>query len=168
MKRIMSLLALCFSLCAATAFPAVVEDWSAVTNSNTGTYADSNGSKIEFEAIDGPNGGKTLQITSTVVQGGYCGIWHNITGDLSKDGSFFFLQERRYLHPARRGSGPPHGFKQGLRNELLAPHGWFVRPRDWRCSRRRRRRSCCRSRSGGGSQWPWIGPTNRGSELLRF
>ena len=90
MKKILCGLMLVFSLCANSVFAAMVEDWSALTNSNTGTYADSTGSKIEFEAVDGPSGNKALQITSTMVQGGYCGIWHNLSGDLSKQGSLKF------------------------------------------------------------------------------
>ena len=84
-------LAAAFLLCFTPAvFAGVVEDWSSISSGNTGTFADSNGSKIEFETGSSPKGGEALKLTSTLVQGGYCGIWHNIDADLSKSGAVKF------------------------------------------------------------------------------
>jgi hypothetical protein len=71
----------------------VVEDWSALSSGSTGAFQDSNGSKIEFAIADGPKGAKALKITANVVSGGYAGIYHTITADLSKSGSFKFMAQ---------------------------------------------------------------------------
>lgn len=57
---------------------------------NTGTFADALGSKINFTAEAGPGGGKALRLTSTLVQAGWCGVWHSLLVDLSKNGSLKF------------------------------------------------------------------------------
>ncbi len=92
MKRILSLLAVFFLSQASLSFAAVVEDWSAVVSGqNTGTYQDSNGSKAEFVVDAGPKGGqKALKITATKATGGYVGVYHTATLDLSKSASFKF------------------------------------------------------------------------------
>ena len=75
-------------------FGAIVEDWTGVqTGVNTGTYMDSNGSKIDFAVLsDSQSGKKVLQLTSNLakVDGSYCGVWHNISSDLSKTGMLKF------------------------------------------------------------------------------
>jgi len=64
------------------------EGWTTVDSSNTGTYADSNGSKISFSVVEGPKAGeKALKIEGEMAAGGYMGIWHNIAADLSKAGA---------------------------------------------------------------------------------
>ena len=84
-------LAAALLLIAPAAFAGMVEDWTGVTpGTNTGTYADNTGSKIDFAVDQGPNGGKVLKITFTLVQGGYCGIWHNFAADMSKAGQLKF------------------------------------------------------------------------------
>jgi len=90
MNKILSLLLAALLLPASAAFAAVVEDWSGIASGNTGSFADSNGSKIDFAQEAGPDGGKALKLTTNMVQGGYCGIWHNITADLSKNGALQF------------------------------------------------------------------------------
>ena len=91
MKKILSLTAVLLFL-APAAFAAVVENWGGVApGSNTGTYVDTNGSKIDFAVDAGPKDGKALKITSHLAQGGYCGIWHNLTADLSKAGAMKFM-----------------------------------------------------------------------------
>ncbi len=91
MKKIAAFVLSLLMLPAAFASAATVEDWSGVASANTGTYADSNGSKIEFATAADSKGGKALQLTSNLVQGGYCGIWHNISADLSKSGALKFM-----------------------------------------------------------------------------
>ncbi|HJT24169.1 MAG TPA: carbohydrate binding domain-containing protein, partial [bacterium] len=90
MKKILSLLLTAMLLQASAVFAAVVEDWSNIASSNTGAYQDSNGSKIDFAQDAGPEGGKALKLTSNLVSGGYCGVWHTISADLSKNGSLKF------------------------------------------------------------------------------
>jgi hypothetical protein len=94
MKKILCLLAVLLSFAPAV-FAGVVEDWTNVhPNTNTGTYADSSGSKIAFAAVAGAKDGeKAIQLTSTVAKGDgtYCGIWHNISADLSKAGALKFM-----------------------------------------------------------------------------
>ena len=77
---------------ASSAYCAVVEDWSSIDpGKNTGTYMDSNGSKIDFAQAAGPSGAKAIQLTFTLAQGGYCGIWHNLAADMSQAGSIQFM-----------------------------------------------------------------------------
>ncbi len=90
MKKILSLLLAALLLPASAAFAAVIEDWSNIASGNTGSFQDSNGSKIDFAQDAGPDGGKALKLTTNLVQGGYVGIWHNITADLSKSGTLQF------------------------------------------------------------------------------
>lgn len=91
MKKILCLLSAVILLQATAAFAAVIEDWSNVQpGTNTGSFQDSNGSKIDFATDAGPNGGKALKLTTSLVAGGYCGIWHNIAADLSTSGSLKF------------------------------------------------------------------------------
>ena len=89
MKKI-SLAAVFLLFLAPAVFAGVVEDWTNISTGNTGTFADSNGSKIDFETEANPKGGQAMKLTSTLTQGGYCGIWHNISGDMSKNGSLRF------------------------------------------------------------------------------
>ena len=89
MKRFLGLLMAAFMLQASSVFAAVLEDWSGVASGNTGTYQDSNGSKIDFAVDAGPKGGqKALKLTANKVGSGYCGVYHTVTLDLSKSGSF--------------------------------------------------------------------------------
>jgi len=92
MKKITGALVILFLLKTSLAFSAVAEDWSAVNSGkDTGTYQDNTGSKIDIATDAGPQGGKALKLTFTLVQGGYCGAWHNITADFSKSGSLKFM-----------------------------------------------------------------------------
>ena len=93
MKRILSLLAVLFLSPASLAFAAVVEDWTdIVVGQNTGTYQDSNGTKVDFVADAGPKGSeKALKITANIAANGYGGVYHTTTLDLSKAGSFKFM-----------------------------------------------------------------------------
>src|SRR5579883_2938992 len=92
MKKFL-VLALAFLFLAPAVFAATVEDWTGVTpGTNTGTYADNTGSKIDFAVDQGPKAGqKGLKITFTLVQGGYCGLWHNFLADMSKAGELRFM-----------------------------------------------------------------------------
>ena len=91
MKRILSWVAVLL-LVAPSVFAAMVEDWTGIAPGNTGTYQDSNGSKAEFVADAGPKGGqKALKITATKATGGYVGVYHTISADLSKSGSIKFM-----------------------------------------------------------------------------
>jgi len=91
MKKFL-VLATVLLMVAPAVFAGVVEDWTGVTpGTNTGTYADNTGSKIDFTVDQGPKGGqKALMITFTLAQGGYCGIWHNFMADMSKAGQLKF------------------------------------------------------------------------------
>src|SRR5579872_6845636 len=92
MKRILSLAVLCVVFQASLVFAAVVEDWTGIAPGNTGSYQDSNGSKADFVADAGPKGGqKALKITANKVANGYVGVYHTVTLDLSKSGSFKFM-----------------------------------------------------------------------------
>jgi hypothetical protein len=91
MKKILSLALTALMLPATAVFAAVVEDWSSMkAGSDIGSFQDSNGSKIDFAQDAGPDGGKALKLTFTLVTGGYCGIWRNISADLSKNGFLKF------------------------------------------------------------------------------
>ena len=90
MKKFLGLLLAALIFPASAVFAGVVEDWSNIASGNTGAYQDSNGSKIEFAQDAGPDGGKALKLTSNLVTGGYCGVWHTISADLSKSGSLKF------------------------------------------------------------------------------
>jgi len=61
------------------ASPLVVVSWEAAANSNTGTYADSNGSTVAFTIVDGKKDGKAISVKSDLKTGGWCGIWHTLT-----------------------------------------------------------------------------------------
>ena len=90
MKRILGFTAI-FLLLSPMAFAAVVEDWSNVNQGkDAGTYADTLGSKIEFVVEDGSDGAKVVKLTSTLVQGGWCGVWRAIAADLSQSTSLKF------------------------------------------------------------------------------
>lgn len=92
MKRIIVMAAMFFSL-APMAFAGLVEGWTSVQNgTNTGAYMDSNGSKIDFAVDAGPIAGqKALKVTSNLASGGYCGIWHNLSADMSKAANLKFM-----------------------------------------------------------------------------
>lgn len=90
MKKILGVLMLGLALQVSPLFAASVEDWSGIAPANTGTYQDSNGSKIEFASDAGPKGGKALKLTGNLASGGYMGVWHTIAADLSKAGAFKF------------------------------------------------------------------------------
>ncbi|HUO57644.1 MAG TPA: endo-1,4-beta-xylanase [bacterium] len=92
MKKILSLMAV-LMLLAPAAFAGTVEDWTSVqSGTDIGTYNDSNGSKIEFAVEAGPKSGqKAIKLTSNLVEGGYCGIWHHISADISKAGALKFM-----------------------------------------------------------------------------
>jgi len=77
---------LMIAVAASFSWAGTLEDWSNLRpGENIGTYADGNGSKIEFGPGKGPaEGQKSLSITSNLVSGGFCGVWHPLSGDLSK------------------------------------------------------------------------------------
>lgn len=92
MKRFLSLVLSFGLLQAATAFGAMVQDWSNVGSGMAGTYQDSTGSKIEFTFDAGPNAGeKALKLTTTLASGGYAGVYTSGTFDLSKFGVLTFM-----------------------------------------------------------------------------
>lgn len=73
------------------AFAEVVADWNHVTpGMDTGAFADTLGSKVEFAAEKGPDGGQALRIRSTLVPNGWGGVWHGISEDLSRNKSLEF------------------------------------------------------------------------------
>ncbi|HVM33164.1 MAG TPA: carbohydrate binding domain-containing protein [bacterium] len=86
---------LALALVATPVYAGNVEDWSAIApGKDVGGFADSNGSKCDVLQADGPQGGqKSVQITATLVQGGYAGIWHNLAtaADLSKSANLKFM-----------------------------------------------------------------------------
>jgi methionine-rich copper-binding protein CopC len=72
----------------------VVESWVTMASSNTGTYMDSNGSTLSFSMVDGPKSGeKAVSLEGNLKQGGYLGIWHTLSADLSK-ASFLRFQAK--------------------------------------------------------------------------
>src|SRR5208283_2833488 len=78
-------------LLSSSAFAAVIEDWNNVNpGMDSGTYADTMGSKVSFTVEAGPNGSKAIKLTSAMVQNGWCGIWRAVAADLSKFGSLKF------------------------------------------------------------------------------
>ncbi|HET9869744.1 MAG TPA: carbohydrate binding domain-containing protein, partial [bacterium] len=89
-----SLLALALGFACSAASAATVEDWGAIApGKDVGGFADSNGSKCDVAQAAGPQGGqKSVQISATLVQGGYAGIWHNLAApaDLSKSANLVF------------------------------------------------------------------------------
>jgi|GEM_PF-3001310 len=90
MKKILSFVPVLLLLHAA-AFAAVIEDWGyVIPEKSIGTYADTKGSKIEYTVETGPGGTKAVKLTSKMVQGGWCGTWHNIYVDLSGNKSLRF------------------------------------------------------------------------------
>lgn len=89
MKRLLAFLILVSAFQVTSVFAGKVEDWSAITAANTGTYLDTMGSKIDF-SVDNSAGLKAAKLSYTLVQGGYVGIWHNLTADLSKSGALKF------------------------------------------------------------------------------
>jgi hypothetical protein len=90
MKGLLSF-AVVLLLLSSTAFAAIIEDWSNVNPSrNIGTFADTMGSKISFTIENGPNGNKTIKLTSTMIVNGWCGIWRAVAADLSKNNSLKF------------------------------------------------------------------------------
>jgi sialate O-acetylesterase len=68
----------------ATGKPAF-EPWKTLSASNAGTYADKLGSKLSFELDKGPEKGqKAVKLTFELkTGGGFCGLWHNTSYDLS-------------------------------------------------------------------------------------
>lgn len=69
----------------------IVEDWYLSPFQEPGTYADALGSKINCAGEAGPDGAKAVKLTSTLVQGGWCGLGCGIAPtDLSKNTSFKF------------------------------------------------------------------------------
>jgi len=69
-----------------------VEDWSGLSGKNTGSFADSVGSKLTYSAVEGPvKGEKALQVDVLSKEGGYCGLWHNLDVDLSKAKALKFM-----------------------------------------------------------------------------
>ncbi len=89
MKRILAFIVLALAIQTSAVFAGSVENWSAITAANTGTYLDTMGSKIDF-SVDASTGVKTASLSYTLVQGGYVGIWHNLTADLSKSSGLKF------------------------------------------------------------------------------
>jgi hypothetical protein len=68
-----------------------VESWASAGASDTGVYSDTNGSKVAFELAEGPKTGeKALKIAGELKTGGYLGIWHNVTVNLSGASSLRF------------------------------------------------------------------------------
>lgn len=88
-----ALMALAVIALAVPSFAGVIEGWTVLDTANIGTYADTNGSIIMYLTTDGPKAGeKALKIESTLKEGGYCGIWHNLGGaDLAKEGAIKFM-----------------------------------------------------------------------------
>jgi hypothetical protein len=79
------MLLLVSALTTVCAWAAPVEDWTSAAPANTGTFADDKGSKITFEVVAGAKPGeKAFLIDVFSIQGGYCGVWHNVDVNLSK------------------------------------------------------------------------------------
>ncbi len=65
------------------------ETWKSLDQ--TGVYVDSKGSTISFSMEKGPEKRqKAVKLTFTLDSGGYCGLWHNASYDLSKAGAIVF------------------------------------------------------------------------------
>ncbi len=71
----------------------LLTDWSDESGSNTGSFQDTAGSKMVVDTDAGPQTGqKALRMTYTLASGnGFCGIWHNLSNDFSKDGFMKFM-----------------------------------------------------------------------------
>ncbi len=90
-KSIVVLTALVFGV--ATARAAVLLTWDAMDSSNSGSYADTQGSVLQYTTDKGPNKKqKSLKLTYDLKQSGWCGIWNNIPElDLSKASTLVFM-----------------------------------------------------------------------------
>jgi hypothetical protein len=85
-------LLLALALTTVKAWAGSVEDWTSTASGNTGSFADDKGSKISFEVVDGAKSGeKAFLIDANEVQGGYCGIWHNVDVNISKATALKFM-----------------------------------------------------------------------------
>ncbi len=85
MKRMIGFVVV-FLFLSPAVFAAVIEDWSnVIPGTNAGTFADNLGSKVEFSTEAGPDGTKAVKLTSTLVKGGWCGVWRSISADLSQN-----------------------------------------------------------------------------------
>lgn len=82
--------ALLFILSVASVPAGTIEDWSNVSGGNTGTFADDTGSKISYEVTDGAKG-KAVKMQSELKEGGWCGIWHNVTLSCPKANALKFM-----------------------------------------------------------------------------
>jgi Carbohydrate binding domain (family 11) len=92
MKKSMALFALLSLSAALPAFGEVIQDWTSLQPGMAGTYLDSNGSKVDYSIVDGPQAGqKALQITYNLVASGYVGVYTGTSLDLSKDNAFQFM-----------------------------------------------------------------------------
>jgi len=61
-----------------------LENWKALSASNGGVYMDTTGTTIAFAVDKGPaQGQKALKLTWDLKAGGFCGLWHNVSFDLS-------------------------------------------------------------------------------------
>ena len=76
----------------ATGKPAF-ENWKTLSASNAGAYADSLGPKLSFELDKGPEKGqKAVKLTFDLKPGGgFCGLWHNASYDLSQASTIVFM-----------------------------------------------------------------------------
>lgn len=71
--------------------PAFVESWKTADGTNAGAYADTLGSKLSFAVEKGPaKGQRALRLTFDLKAGGFCGLWHNVSFDLSKASALSF------------------------------------------------------------------------------
>ncbi|HUO58619.1 MAG TPA: carbohydrate binding domain-containing protein [bacterium] len=67
------------------------EPWKSVDPSNAGAYQDDKGSTLTFTTDKGPEKGqRALHMTYNLKAGGYCGLWHNTSFDLSKATTIVF------------------------------------------------------------------------------
>ncbi len=69
----------------------IIEDWFTSPFQMIGTFVDSIGSRCDAVLETGPDGQRAVKLTSSLVQGGWCGIGRNIpVSDLSKNTCFKF------------------------------------------------------------------------------
>jgi hypothetical protein len=87
MKRVMLFLAVVVLFGVSQVRAAMLEDWTDESGSNTGSFQDTLGSKMAIDTDAGPTAAqKSLKLTFTLASAnGFCGIWHNLANDFSKE-----------------------------------------------------------------------------------
>ena len=93
MKRVMLFLAVIILFGVSQVRAVMLEDWTDESGSNTGSFQDTLGSKMAIDTDAGPTAAqKSLKLTFTLASAnGFCGIWHNLANDFSKETYLSFM-----------------------------------------------------------------------------